>query len=88
MSCGGHSRVLERLRDAHTPLHSHGATQEERSQAKEDHAGTEKFAKNLRGFTCLPACCSLPPDSSEMQVQGESAGDQMTHQVAQKQSAC
>lgn len=88
MGRGGHSRVLEWLPDAHAPLHGHGATQEERSQAKEDHAGTEKFAENLRGFACLPACYSLPLDSSEMEVQSECAGDQMSCQVAHKKSGC
>lgn len=88
MGCRCQSRMLERLCDAHTPLNSHGATQEERSQAKEDHAGPEEFAKNLRGATCFPACCSLPPESSKMQVQGECAGDQMTNQVTQKQRSC
>lgn len=55
MGCGGQSRVLERLCDAHAPFHGHSTTQEERSQAKEDHAGTKNFAENLRGFACLPA---------------------------------
>lgn len=79
----GHCRVQERAGDARAALSRHGATEEQRAQAKKYHAGAEEPTEGMQPLRRDPK----PAPPLQVQVEGEGACDQLPRQVNQEQGA-